>query len=115
MSDKNRFKALLTENSSNNRWKNNKFQTQQNNKFQTQQNNKFQTQQNNRWKNNEDKRNAFQSKRRNKRYFGRNRITPMTNDPNFKPNLVGRGEVCFVPQVIKKKQETVFQLKTVKK
>ena len=29
----------------------------------------------------------------------------MNNDPNFKPNLVCRGEVTFEPQRMKKKQE----------
>ena len=38
MSDKNRFKVLLSDTSSNNRWNNGN------------RNNKFQTQQNNRWK-----------------------------------------------------------------
>jgi len=90
MSDKNRFKALLSDTSSNNRWNNGN------------RNNKFHTQQNNRWKNNSEKRNAFQSKRKNKRSYGRNKVAP---DPNFKPNLVGRGEVSFVPQVQKTKQQ----------
>ena len=98
MSDKNRFKALLSQDSSNNKW--NKKNRNNNN------NNKFQNRQpNSRWQNN-DRRNTFQSKRRNnKRFFGKNRVTPMNNDPDFKPNLVGRGEVSFIPQVRKGKQE----------
>tara|TARA_B100001989_G_C24412291_1_gene399668 strand:- start:116 stop:619 length:504 start_codon:yes stop_codon:yes gene_type:complete len=91
--NKNRFKALL---SSDDNKKSNKF-LNSNKKWKGDKNN------DNRWKNNgNDKKNVFQSRRNNRegkrKYFGRNRVIPMNNDPNFKPNLVGRGEVSFTPQ-----------------
>ena len=99
--NKNRFKALL---SSDDNKKSNKF-LNSNKKWKGDKNN-INNNNDNRWKKNDnDKRNAFHSRKNNRgrgrgrRFFGRNRVTPMNNDPNFKPNIVGRGEVSFTPQV----------------
>jgi len=99
--NKNRFKALLSSDDNKN---SNKF-LNSNKKWKGDRNN---NNVNDRWKNlNDEKKNVFHSRRNNRgrgrgrgrRFFGRNRVTPMNNDPNFKPNLVGRGEVSFTPQV----------------
>ena len=102
--NKNRFKALLSDENKSNvftkskRWNNKKVSIKDNNND------------NSRWKSlEEDKKNVFKSRRNNsggrgRKFYGKSRIHPINKDPNFKPNLVGRGEVSFVPQYKKTKQ-----------
>ncbi len=104
MSDnKNRFKALISD------------EKKPANKFASKKNSR--NNENNRWKiDDKNKTNVFQSRRNNnrrggggrgrgRRYFGRNRVTPMNKDSNFKPDIIGHGEVSFMPQKKVQKQQ----------
>ena len=99
MSDnKNRFKALLSEEEPSNKFMNKNDRNKRNT--------------NSRWKmDDSEKKNMFQSGRgrgrrggrggrgRTWRGFGKNRRPIQTKiDPNFKPDIIGHGEVTFIPQ-----------------